>query len=455
MKKRIVAILLCLAMTAGVLAGCGNNQAGKNESTTEQNEDEGRSESTNLEQENQAEQVEDTADADITGKTEFANDKLLNLDLSVIEGYEESAKNATGIDVTIVTSPDVAAYQTSIQQSIREESAPGLFTWWGGYQLQTLVENDLVEDLTQVWEEYITPAGVSADIAEAFTYDGKIYASPYSILYNVILYNKEVFTNAGVSAEPQTFEEFLDACEKIKASGVTPIAFKNDSWAGFIWFQALIASYEPQLYQDLCDGTAQYTDERVVEVMNIWKDMIDKGYFTQPIAITDMEKMIANGEIAMMLEPNREIRPLVADYGMVSGENLDSFVLPSMNGGKKVIFFETAPICVAKASADKGSALKALEGWYSKEHQNYIYQNIGMANTNTVDITDVAYKKTLDYGAKPDEITLMLRFYENTPEDIRNVVLDELMRFELGNGAVEDVLGTMEKKAQEYWAEAK
>lgn len=448
MKKRIVAILLCLAMTTGALMGCSGNKTEKNENTVDQNVDQVEEEQTV-----QNDVVEDDS-VEITGKTEFANDKLLNLDLSVIEGYEESAKNATGIDVTIVTSPDVAAYQTSIQQSIREESAPGLFTWWGGYQLQTLVENDLVEDLTQVWEDYITPAGVSADIAEAFTYDGKIYASPYSILYNVILYNKEVFENAGVSSEPQTFEEFLDACEKIKASGVTPIAFKNDSWAGFIWFQALIAAYEPQLYQDLCDGTAQYTDERVVEVMNIWKDMIDKGYFTQPIAITDMEKMIANGEIAMMLEPNREIRPLVADYGMVSGENLDSFVLPSMNGGKKVIFFETAPICVAKASADKGSALKALEGWYSKEHQNYIYQNIGMANTNTVDINDVAYKKTLDYGAKPDEITLMLRFYENTPEDIRNVVLDELMRFELGNGTVEDVLDTMEKKAQEYWAEA-
>lgn len=442
MRRKIIAILLCLTIAVGMLAGCGGNQAGQDGSSAS---DDAAKESN----------VPVDTSTEVTGKTEFANDKLLNLDLSVIEGYEESAKNATGIDVTIVTSPDVAAYQTSIQQSIREESAPGLFTWWGGYQLQTLVENGLVEDLTQVWEEHITPAGVSADIAEAFTYDGKIYASPYSILYNVILYNKEVFEAAGVSSEPQTFEEFLDACEKIKAYGVTPIAFKNDSWAGFIWFQALIASYEPQLYQDLCDGTAKYTDERVAEVMNIWKDMIDKGYFTQPIAITDMEKMIANGEIAMMLEPNREIRPLTADYGMVSGESLDSFVLPSMNGGKKVIFFETAPICVAKASADKDSALKALEGWYSKEHQNYIYQNIGMANTNTVDITDVAYKKTLDYGAKPDEITLMLRFYENTPEDIRNVVLDELMRFELGNGTVEEVLNTMEKKAQEYWAQAK
>lgn len=99
--------------------------------------------------------------------------------------------------------------------------------------------------------------------------------------------------------------------------------------------------------------------------------------------------------------------------------------------------------------------MKAMEKWYDKEHQNYIYENIGIANTSTVDVTDPAYKKTLDYSAKPDEITLMLRYYENTPEDIRNVALDELMRFELGNGAIEDVLATIQAKADEYWASAK
>lgn len=453
MRKRAIAVLLSAAMMACSITGCGGN-SGKETEAPAATQQETAAEKGTENTETKAEAAEAGGENEITGKTEFANDKLLNLDLSVIQGYEESAKNVTGIDVTIVTSPDVAAYKTSIQQSIHEKSAPGMFTWWGGYQLETLVENGLVEDLTDLWKDYITPAGVSADIADAFTYDGRIYATPYSILYNVILYNKAVFDKAGVK-EPETFDEFLQVCETLKASGVTPIAFKNDSWAGFIWFQALIAAYEPQLYQDLCDGTAKYTDERVVEVMNIWKEMIDKGYFTKPISITDMEKQMANGEIAMMLEPNREISPLVKDYGMVSGENLESFVLPSMNGDKKVIFFEAAPICVAKLSADKGSAMKALEKWYDKEHQNYIYENIGLANTSTVDVTDPAYKRTLGYSAQPDEITLMLRYYENTPEDIRNVALDELMRFELGNGAIEDVLATIQAKADEYWAAAK
>ena len=48
----------------------------------------------------------------------------------------------------------------------------------------------------------------------------------------------------------------------------------------------------------------------------------------------------------------------------------------------------------------------------------------------------------------------MLRFYENTPGDIRDVVLNELMRFELGDGTIDEVLNTMEKAAQDYWQSA-
>lgn len=445
MKKRVLAILMVLTLAVGTMAGC----SGKTEPTTAAPATQGGQNETTGTATEPA-----TAGAEITGKTEFANDKLSSLDLGVLQAYEESAKNATGIDVTVVSSPDVSAYKTSIQQSIHEASAPGMFTWWSGYQLQTLVENGLVADLTDVWEKYIIPAGVSEGIADAFTFDGKIYAAPYNVPYSVIIYNKAVFDAAGVDKEPETFDEFLDACEKIKASGATPIMLKNDSWAGFIWFQALIASYEPQLYQDICDGTAKYTDERVVTVMNIWQEMLDKGYFTKPIPIADMEKQLANGEVAMMLEPNREVKSLVDNYGMVSGENLGAFVLPSMSGAKKVVFFEAVPICVAEHSADRDSAIKALEGWYSKDHQNFIYENIGPAFVSTVDVDDPVYKETLDYS-KDDGIIFMYRFYENTPEDIRNVVVDELMRFELGNGTVEEVLNTMEAKAEEYWSSVK
>lgn len=432
MKKTLVTSFLALIMVMALLAGCTS----KNEGTGSDNSNNNDSEGT------------DTVES--TGKTEFSNDKLMNLEPDVLEGFEKSAKENTGIDVDVVAAPDVAAYQTVIQQSIRESSAPGMFTWWSGPQLESLVSNGLVEDLTEIWEKHITPSGVSSDIAEAFTIDGKIYAAPYSILYNTVLYNMDVFEQAGVQV-PTTFDEFLDACEKIKESGATPIALKNDSWAGFIWFQQLIAAKDPQLYLDICDGTKKYTDPDVVEVMNIWKDMLDKGYFSTPMEIGDMSQKIAQNEIAMMLEPTTEIRSLVTDYAMVSGENLGTFVVPSMSGGKSIIFFEAAPICVASASNDKGSAMVALENWYTKEHQTFIADNFGIINTSEVEVKDPTFREIMDYTTDGDNYQLILRYYESTPEEVRNLALDEIMKFQLGNGTVDEVLNNIQAKADEVF----
>ena len=57
-----------------------------------------------------------------------------------------------------------------------------MFTWWSGSQLETLVNEGLVEDMTDFWDEYVIPNGVSADVAGSLTFDGKIYGVPYSCL---------------------------------------------------------------------------------------------------------------------------------------------------------------------------------------------------------------------------------------------------------------------------------
>ncbi|MDR1174671.1 MAG: extracellular solute-binding protein, partial [Treponema sp.] len=50
------------------------------------------------------------------------------------------------------------------------------------------------------------------------TWNGKMYSAPASTApYVGIYYNKEHFTQAGISRFPETWDEFWTACDKLKA----------------------------------------------------------------------------------------------------------------------------------------------------------------------------------------------------------------------------------------------
>ena len=105
----------------------------------------------------------------------------------------------------------------------------------------------------------------------------------------------------------------------------------------------MLAAYDPALYEGVCDGSIAYTDEKVVEVMNQWKDMLDKGYFSAPMTNVDMAKTLATGGVAMELEPNYEANTIVDDYGLVAGEDLGTFVLPSVDVQRKLYSMRSLP----------------------------------------------------------------------------------------------------------------
>ncbi|MBS6194066.1 MAG: extracellular solute-binding protein [Clostridiales bacterium] len=437
--KKLTALFLAATMTAGALVGCGGGKDSKEASS------EGKA-ATESGSEEGGEKTE-SGEGEVSGKVEFWNDKMAEMEQEKLDHIFNTINDATGNTVEMLPYPDTAAYQTAMQQTIKEDKAPGLFTWWSGPQLQTLAENGLIEDLTDVWNETIFDAGVSQGVADAFTFDGKIYAAPWSVLYNTVLYNKEVFDECGVK-EPETFDEFLQVCETLKSKGVTPIALKSDSWAGFIWFQALLAAKDVELYHGVCDGSIKYTDERVVEVMKIWQDMLEKEYFSVPMKYgTDVRSSFAKGTVAMMLEPHVEMAGLGKDFGMVEGENMDSFVVPSMDGGKRTIFFEAAPLCVSANSAQKEIALDTLKNWYDEDVQGAFNEEMGYTNTSKVKVEGPVSQEIIQQTGDAENYQLVLRYYESTPAELRDFALDELMKFQLQDATAEETMAAIQAEA--------
>jgi raffinose/stachyose/melibiose transport system substrate-binding protein len=65
------------------------------------------------------------------------------------------------------------------------------------------------------------------------TWNGHVYAAPFYSIGNPFVYRKDLFAKAGLDPEkpPTTFAEFMQAGEKLKAAGITPIAAgMKDQW---------------------------------------------------------------------------------------------------------------------------------------------------------------------------------------------------------------------------------
>ncbi len=88
-------------------------------------------------------------------------------------------------------------------------------------------------------------ARIDADSAATYTdAEGHILGLPYAKSYVGIFYNKALFEAAGVSAFPATWDEFFDACDKIKATGVAPLALMTgeNSWTTMLLLSDIIGS---------------------------------------------------------------------------------------------------------------------------------------------------------------------------------------------------------------------
>lgn len=60
---------------------------------------------------------------------------------------------------------------------------------------------------------------------ETFTIDDKVLAMPYANDYRLAYYNTEQFAKAGITKEPQTWDDVLEACRALKSTGTVDHPF--------------------------------------------------------------------------------------------------------------------------------------------------------------------------------------------------------------------------------------
>ena len=132
---------------------------------------------------------------------------------------------------------------------------------------------------------------------------GSVKNIPYQPSAFVTLYNKELFDKAGIMDTPKTWEEFLTACEKLKAIGIPAITVDDAYMACFFGYNMDRLVGEQETLNMV--NTKDFTGPQVLEFGKIWEDMAKKGYISAKAASNiwpagQVEEM-AVGKVAMYL----------------------------------------------------------------------------------------------------------------------------------------------------------
>ncbi|MDC9825302.1 extracellular solute-binding protein [Devosia sp. ZB163] len=372
-------------------------------------------------------------------------------------GLAEAASAASGATVKLQEITPTDKYQAFMQTSIAGNNVPAFFTWWNGQQLNDLVATGVAADLTPYWEAAIANGDFSADQQALVNVDGK----PYGILLNVanwvMFYNKNHFEKAGIAGPPTNWAEFVEACDKLKAAGFTPInGPASGGWMPFIWFSQLVLGTNPDSFVGLTDGSVAYDSPDVQNAFKVWGDMYAKGYFTNPQESgQDDQKLFVDGTSSMFLVGDWHSGSFV-EAGMKAGEDFGTFLMPALSPDvQQSVIVEASPIVVSKAALEANPDLgKGVQAMMGVDAANILGSTVQVYNGNLkaqAPNVIIEANKELVANAKP---RALVRWWEAVPSQIQGdlvAAMGEFMFNPTPEQATES-MSTMQSINADYWA---
>ena len=240
---------------------------------------------------------------------------------------------------------------------------PDVTAWYPGNRMGPFVDAGLMEDLSGLWASDPNLSTSFEAIKPTMTRDGKQWGVPYSYYQWGIYYRKDIFDKMGIS-EPKTWDEFLAACAKLKAGGVTPITIGTK----YLWTAAGVFDYLNlrtngyDVHNDLTAGKIAYTDDRIRATFAKWEELVRPGYFVENHASMSWQDAIApfaNGDAAMYVMGNFAVGAMKS--AGLSGDQIDYFPFPEITPGMPRA--EEAPadaLFVPSGAKNKENALKFM-----------------------------------------------------------------------------------------------
>ncbi|THV26991.1 extracellular solute-binding protein [Glycomyces paridis] len=266
---------------------------------------------------------------------------IQNLDPGMSTWQEFADGFAEENDITIdVQAIENQAFKDRMGTAAQSGDVPDIFHTWGGGVLAQQVEAGLVKDLTGKLDciDQINPIAL-----EAYTIDGKLYGMPFDAGVVGFWYNIDLFDAAGVTEPPATWDEFLVAVEKLKDSGVAPIALGGaDQWPGHYYWTYLAMRTVGLDGLEAAAAAGDFSGEGFVQAGDMVAELaamepFQEGFESAGYGEADGQSAVM-GEGAAAMELMGQWAPQAArdNSGTEGPENLGFFPFPTVEGGAGV-----------------------------------------------------------------------------------------------------------------------
>lgn len=328
MKLRKVAAFAMAAIMGLSLIGCGGSGDSKAESKDTSNA-----------------AAESGAETEAAAGTEgdkvvinffhrWPNDPKNSMFQSLIEEYMAENPNVT-INMDCILNDQ---YKEKIRMVVSTDEVPDIFSSWSGTFAQEMIASGNVAPLNDMYDADPEWAGAIAQASvDGFTFDGQIYAAPWSQDGKVFYYNKKIFEENNLEV-PATWNEFIAVLDALKAAGYeTPIVEGlADNWAILHYLGTMNQRMlDPDvLAKDYDPATGEFTDPAYVTVLEKWQQLT--SYMGDTCVAIDHETArntyFATGEAPIMYLQFAEITLL--EQSLPEGFEYGFFNFPAFEEGK-------------------------------------------------------------------------------------------------------------------------
>lgn len=388
----------------------------------------------------------------------FAADLVINFDdpnpgpKAGFEAAVEKFKAANPDINVIVNINDREAHKTAIRNFLSAD-APDITAWYPGNRMGPFVDAGLFDPITDLWNEEGLNETMAA-IEPTMSRDGEVWGVPYSYYQWGIYYRKDIFDTLEL-AEPQTWDELLASCAKMKDNGVTPFTIGTK----FLWTAAGVFDYINlrtngyDVHNALTAGEIKYTDDRIRATFANWEQLINECGFVDNHTTMSWQDAVApfsNGDAAMYVMGNFAVDAF-KEAGLTY-DQIDYFAFPDITPG--LARAEEAPadaFFIPSGAKNKEDARKFLAFIAQPEIQTEWNATIGQLPPNSE--ATVADDKFIQEGfAVLNSAAGLAQFYDrDAPAEMAKAGMEGFQQFMDDPSKLEEILTKLDEVQTEVY----